>query len=121
MIETATMKCGQIVLWGVDDEIAVVMILIVLVMVHLCCVGGWFKRTLSLVIAPYFIFYLCTFRIFCVACNFLTMDKPMGASPRSAFSTRDIVNPACGQFLLNIVGSGSHVTWLFSICDPSQA
>ena len=46
----------------------------------------------------------------------------MGASPRSAFSTRDIVNPACGQFLLNIVGSGSHVTWLFSIiCDPSQA
>jgi hypothetical protein len=48
-------------------------------------------------------------------------DKPMGASPRSAFSKRDIVNPACGQFLLNIVGSGSHVTWLFSICDPSQA
>jgi hypothetical protein len=53
---------------------------------------------------------------------YLDMDKPMGASPRSAFSTRDIVNPACGQFSLNIVGSGSHVTWLFSIiCDPSQA
>jgi len=54
--------------------------------------------------------------------SFISIDKPMGASPRSAFSTRDIVNPACGQFLLNIVGSGSHVTWLFSIiCDPSQA
>ena len=30
-------------------------------------------------------------------------------------------NPACGKFLLNIVGSGSHVTQFFSIRDPSQA
>lgn len=29
---------------GVDDEIAVVMVLIVLVMVHVCCYGGWFKE-----------------------------------------------------------------------------
>jgi len=31
MIETATMNCGPIVQWGLDDEIAVVMVLIVLV------------------------------------------------------------------------------------------
>ena len=34
---------------------------------------------------------------------------------------REILLVACGHFLLNIVGSGSHVTQFFSIRDPSQA